>query len=114
MLLILINCSKKWVAPWSHQAAYIRQLKKAGGAYKYNSYSYTAQRFYEKGILLSIDQFRSGESQFDGISLTISCNTPGVLIMSVRMEGVIVSGGQVEISKADLLAEQFVRFPSSL
>lgn len=98
---------KRFVLPWSHQAAHLREIAKTGREYSLGTYSYTAQRLYDDGVLLSIDQF--SQKQFDKIAITISSNVVGVFELSAKVGGISVPGGTVEVGLEELLEAQFVR-----
>lgn len=86
------------------QGMHQRQLDKSGKSYKYGSYKYSAQNLYDRGVLLSIDQF--SPKQFDKISLTVSSNDVGVFEVTAAYIGVPVT--TVELKLEDLLESQFV------
>ncbi|UZJ52581.1 hypothetical protein CBS101457_001901 [Exobasidium rhododendri] len=94
---------KKFVLPFTQQYFHVRNLKASGKMPKFGSYKYTAQRLFEKGVLLSIDQF--SERQYDQISLTISSDVPGLFTIDASVLG--VSGGSVDLRIEDLLEAQF-------
>ncbi|GAA6039162.1 hypothetical protein JCM8097_000443 [Rhodosporidiobolus ruineniae] len=95
---------KRIVLPWTQQARHERELAKEGKHYKFGSYAYSAQDLYNRGVLLSIDQF--SPKQFDKISLTISSDEVGVFEIKARAMGVIKAS--VEMRLEDLLDAQFV------
>ncbi|MCO5613981.1 hypothetical protein L7F22_068261 [Adiantum nelumboides] len=94
---------KKFVLPFTQQYFHVRNLKASGKMPKFGSYRYTAQRLFEKGVLLSLDQF--SEKQYDQIHLTISSDEPGLFTIDASVLG--VSGGSVDIRIEDLLEAQF-------
>jgi Ras GTPase-activating-like protein IQGAP2/3 len=100
-----INSKKRIVLPWSMQGVHQRKLEKSGKHYKFGSYKYTAQTLYDRGILLSIDQY--SPKQFDKISLTVSSDDIGVFEITAAYMGVPVT--TVELKLEDLLESQFVR-----
>lgn len=87
------------------QASHQRQLEKEGKKYAFGSYKYTAQKLYDQGILLSIDQY--SPKQFDKVSITISSDEVGVFEVKAQYMGVTVT--TVELKLEDLLEMQFVR-----
>ncbi|KAM0752532.1 hypothetical protein T439DRAFT_287203 [Meredithblackwellia eburnea MCA 4105] len=101
---------KRLVLPWSMQGAHQRQLEKEGKRYQFGSFKYSAQTLYDRGILLSIDQY--SPRQFGNISLTISSDEVGVFEISAAYMGVQVT--TVELKLDDLLEMQFVRACPSL
>lgn len=94
---------KKFVLPFSQQYFHIRNLKASGKVPKFGSYKYTAARLFEKGVLLSIDQFN--EKQYDQIALTISSDEPGLFTIDASVLG--VSAGSCDLRIEDLLEAQF-------
>ncbi|KAL8293711.1 hypothetical protein RQP46_000412 [Phenoliferia psychrophenolica] len=95
---------KRLVLPWSMQGAHQRQLEKDGKRYQFGSFKYSAQTLYDRGILLSIDQY--SPRQFGNISLTISSDEIGVFEISASYLGLQVT--TVELKLEDLLEMQFV------
>lgn len=89
------------------QATHERRLEKSGKVYAFGSYKYTAQALYDKGVLLSIDQF--SPRQFDKVTVSISSNEVGVFEVTVDVHGSQVTS--VEVKLEDLLESQFVRLP---
>ncbi|GAA6016992.1 hypothetical protein JCM11491_006122 [Sporobolomyces phaffii] len=94
---------KRIVLPWSMQGSHQRQLEKEGKSYAFGSYKYSAQTLYDRGVLLSIDQF--SPKQFDKISLTLSSNEVGTFELQVSHLDKTVAG--VELKLEDLLESQF-------
>ncbi|GAA6013146.1 hypothetical protein JCM10207_006185 [Rhodosporidiobolus poonsookiae] len=94
---------KRMVLPWSLQASHQRQLEREGKAYKFGSYKYTAQKLYERGILLSIDAF--SPRQFDKVTLAVSSDEIGVFVVEASFMGKTVTS--VELKLEDLLDMQF-------
>lgn len=86
------------------QGMHQRQLDRSGKSYKYGSYKYSAQTLYDRGVLLSIDQF--SPKQFDKISLTLSSDEVGVFEIEAAHMGAPVT--TVEVKLEDLLESQFV------
>jgi len=85
------------------QGSHQRQLEKEGKSYAFGSYKYSAQTLYDRGILLSIDQF--SPKQFDKISLTVSSDEVGTFELQVSHLDKTVAG--VELKLEDLLESQF-------
>ncbi|CEQ42089.1 SPOSA6832_03856, partial [Sporobolomyces salmonicolor] len=96
---------KRIVLPWTLQASHQRQLEKQGKKYKFGSYKYSAQELYNRGVLLSIEQF--SPKQFDKINLTVSSDEIGVFEIKATSLGVTVT--TVEVRLDELLESQFVR-----
>ena len=67
--------------PFSKQFFHLRDLHKTGKSPQFGSFRYSAQDLYDKGILLSIDQF--SPRQFDRIDLVLASNKPGVFEIEV-------------------------------
>ena len=103
-----LRSKKRLILPWSLQASHQRKLEKEGKKYKFGSYKYTAQTLYDRGILLSIDQF--SPRQFDKISLTISSDEVGMFEISASSMG--ISMVTVELKLEELLEMQFVSWCS--
>ncbi|CAH7670659.1 hypothetical protein BY996DRAFT_4582906 [Phakopsora pachyrhizi] len=96
---------KKFVMPFTPQWHHLRSLEKEGRKPRFGSYKYSAQRLYEKGILLSINQF--SPKQFDKVSLIISCDEVGIFKIETRYLDSIVNNGTIELRMEDLLESQF-------
>ncbi|KAK4704775.1 Ras GTPase-activating-like protein IQGAP2/3, partial [Phenoliferia sp. Uapishka_3] len=94
---------KRLVLPWSMQGIHQRQLEKNGKRYQFGSFKYSAQTLYDRGILLSIDQY--SPRQFGNISLTISSDEICVFEISASYLGLKVT--TVELKLEDLLEMQF-------
>ncbi|SCV68238.1 BQ2448_359 [Microbotryum intermedium] len=104
MASIQKKTKKRLVLPWSSQATHQRNLERAGKSYKFGSHFYTAQKLYDKGVLLSIDQY--SPRQFEEISLTLSSNELGKFEIAVLYKDTTVKA--VEVKLEDLLESQFV------
>lgn len=102
----MADSKRRLVLPWSMQASHQRSLEKAGKHYTFGSFKYTAQTLYDRGILLSIDQY--SPKQFDRIALTISSNDVGVFEVEASYMGIPVT--TVELRLEELLEMQFVSF----
>lgn len=113
---------KGFVMPLTSQWKHQRMLEKRGkkpafGSYKYSvrprpglcgdfgSQRVQAQKLYEGGILLSIDQF--SPRQFDRVSIAITCEVVGLYEIEVTSMGVPVPGGKAVFNIKDLLAARF-------
>lgn len=86
------------------QGIHQRQLEKQGKSYQFGSYKYSAQDLYDRGILLSIDQY--SPKQFNTISLTVSCDEIGVFEVGANVLGINVA--KVELTLENLLESQAV------
>ncbi|KAK4049279.1 iqgap- protein [Microbotryomycetes sp. JL201] len=103
MASIQKKSKKRIVLPWSLQGSHERQLERQGKRYKYGSYKYTAQTLYDKGVLLSIDQY--SPKQFDKVNLTISSDAVGCFELGVEFGGNLMVNQQTRLE--DLLESQF-------
>ncbi|KAG8821050.1 hypothetical protein FRC18_011521 [Serendipita sp. 400] len=73
---------RRFVMPFTKQYFHLRDLQRSGAtAPQFGSYKYSAQDLYQKGILLSIDQF--SPRQFDRIDIIISSNKIGIFTIEV-------------------------------
>lgn len=83
---------KRFVMPFTPQWHHLRTLEKQGKKPKFGSYKYSAQRLYEKGILLSAKDF--SPKQFDKLFIIISCDEVGVFKIEVRfLDKLVISHG---------------------
>jgi len=98
---------KRFVMPFTKQYFHLRELQKAGKNPQFGSYKYSAQDLYDKGILLSIDQF--SPRQFDRIDFVISSNEVGIFEMEATntASGAPVHIASTEVRMEDLLQAQF-------
>ncbi|KAJ8086612.1 iqgap- protein [Marasmius tenuissimus] len=98
---------KRFVLPFTKQYFHLRELQKSGQTPQFGSFLYTAKYLYEKGILLSIDQY--SPRQFDKIQITMSSNTPGVftITMESSMLGVPSRVASDDIKIEDLLQAKY-------
>ncbi|KII94770.1 hypothetical protein PLICRDRAFT_127987 [Plicaturopsis crispa FD-325 SS-3] len=72
---------KRFVLPFTKQFYHLREINKAGEAPQFGSFKYSAKDLYDKGILLSIDQF--SPRQFDKIDLIMSSNRAGIFTLEL-------------------------------
>lgn len=74
---------------------------------KFGSYRYTAAELYEKGILLSVNQF--SPRQFDKIHLVIASDKVGVFLLEMTLPtgSTDTDCGKEELRMEDLLQAQF-------
>ena len=84
-----------------------RELQRLGKAPQFGSFRYTAQDLYDKGILLSIDQF--SPRQFDKIDIVISSNKIGVFTIEIfnNALGITNRVAHADVKMEDLLLAQF-------
>ncbi|BEJ15204.1 hypothetical protein CspHIS471_0409710 [Cutaneotrichosporon sp. HIS471] len=92
---------KKKTSFMSRQYWHQRKHKKD----KFGSYSYTAKVLYERGILLSVNQF--SPRQFDQIHLIMSSNTVGVFSLEMALPTGSDELPREELRMEDLLQAQF-------
>lgn len=93
--------------PFTKQYFHLRDLQKSGKAPQFGSFKYSAKALYEKGILLSIDQF--SPRQFDKIDIIISSNKAGIFTMEVfnNTLGLTNRLALADLRMEDLLQAQF-------
>ncbi|TFK43549.1 hypothetical protein BDQ12DRAFT_595944 [Crucibulum laeve] len=98
---------KRFVLPFTKQFYHLRELQRTGQAPQFGSYLYTAKDLYERGILLSIDQY--SPRQFDKIQLTMSSNTAGVFALTLEstMLGVTTRIASEDVRMEDLLQAKY-------
>ncbi|KAF8913880.1 hypothetical protein CPB84DRAFT_1699194 [Gymnopilus junonius] len=103
---------KRPILPFTKQYFHIRDLQKTGQTPQFGSYLYTAKRLYDRGILLSIDQY--SPRQFDKLQITMSSDIPGVfnLVLESTMLGVTSRIASEEIRMEDLLRAKYEKRPS--
>ncbi|KAG0000526.1 hypothetical protein BGZ65_004291 [Modicella reniformis] len=98
---------QRYVMPFTKQYFHIRNLQRHGKVPQFGSFKYTAQRLYEKGVLLNLEGV--SPKQYSQISLTISCDEPGLFQIeaeaSILMMRMPVSS--MELRLEDLLQCQF-------
>jgi len=98
---------KRFVMPFTKQYFHLRDLQKSGKSPQFGSFKYSAQDLYDKGILLSMDQF--SPRQFDRINIVISSNKIGVFTMEVYNTNMGVTSliASTDLRMEDLLQAQF-------
>jgi Ras GTPase-activating-like protein IQGAP2/3 len=98
---------KRFVLPFTKQYFHLRDLQKSGETPQFGSFLYTAKYLYDKGILLSINQY--SPRQFDKIQLTMSSNMAGVftLILESTILGVATRIAADDVRMDDLLQAKF-------
>ncbi|KAF8897516.1 ras GTPase-activating protein [Infundibulicybe gibba] len=103
---------KRFVLPFTKQYFHLRDLQKSGQTPQFGSFLYTAKYLYDKGILLSIDQY--SPRQFDKIQLTMASNTAGVftLLLETTLLGVTTRIASEDIRMEDLLQAKYEKRPS--
>ncbi|KAK7061814.1 ras GTPase-activating-like protein rng2 [Favolaschia claudopus] len=102
---------KRFVIPFTRQYYHLRDLQRAGDIPQFGSFLYTAKYLYEKGILLSIDQY--SPRQFDKLHLTMSSNTAGVftILLESALLGVSTRIASEDIKMEDLLQAKYEQRP---
>lgn len=103
---------KRFVLPFTKQFYHLRDLQKSGESAPYGSFIYSAKSLYDKGILLSIDQY--SPRQFDKIQLTMSSKTAGIFTMRLEstLLGVASRIASEDIRMEDLLQAKYEKRPS--
>jgi Ras GTPase-activating-like protein IQGAP2/3 len=93
--------------PFTKQYFHMRDLQKSGKSPQFGSFKYSAQDLYDKGILLSIDQY--SPRQFDKIDLILSSNAVGVFNFEVYNNTLGISSrvAVADVRMEDLLQAQF-------
>lgn len=99
------------VLPFTRQYFHLRDLQRSGETPQFGSFLYTAKYLYEKGILLSIDQY--SPRQFDKLHLTMSSNTAGVftILLESTILGVSSRIASEDVRMEDLLQARFEKRP---
>lgn len=90
--------------PFTKQFYHLRELQKTGENVPFGSFIYSAKHLYEKGILLSIDQY--SPRQFDKIQLTMSSKVVGVF--TLRLESTLL-GVTTRIASEDIRMEDLLQ-----
>ena len=93
--------------PFTKQYFHLRDLQKSGKSPQFGSFKYSAAELYNKGILLSIDQY--SPRQFDRLDIVMSSNKAGAFDIelfnaSLHPSALIAS---TEVRMEDLLQAQF-------
>jgi Ras GTPase-activating-like protein IQGAP2/3 len=83
----------------------MRELQRSGQTPQFGSFIYTAKYLYEKGILLSIDNY--SPRQFDKLQITMSSNTAGVF--TVVLASTMLTGVTSRIAKEDIKMENLLQ-----
>ncbi|KAK4688659.1 Ras GTPase-activating-like protein IQGAP2/3, partial [Tremellales sp. Uapishka_1] len=91
----------------SKQYRHQRVEAKSGRKSKFGSYKYTAADLYEKGILLSVNQF--SPRQFDKVHVVLSSNEVGVFTLEMSHPNTASNPviGNEQLRMEDLLQAQF-------
>ena len=93
--------------PFTKQYFHLRDLQKSGKTPQFGSFKYSAQDLYERGILLSIDQY--SPRQFDKIDLVVSSNQLGVFTIEMfnNALGITNRMANADVRLEDLLQAQY-------
>ncbi|KAJ3757022.1 ras GTPase-activating protein [Lentinula raphanica] len=98
---------RRFVIPFTKQYFHLRDLQKSGQSPQFGSFLYTAKYLYDKGILLSIDQY--SPRQFDKLNITMSSNTAGVftIVLESSAFGVPSRIASEDVRMEDLLQAKY-------
>ena len=101
------NRKKRFTMPFTKQYYHLRDLQKAGKSPQFGSYKYSAQHFYDKGILLSIDQF--SPRQFDKMDIVLSSNSVGIFTVEILNNALGITNRVAtgDVKMEELLQAQF-------
>lgn len=93
--------------PFTKQFFHLRDLQRTGKSPQFGSFRYSAQDFYDKGILLSIDQY--SPRQFDRVDIVMSSNRAGAFNIELYNTSLGSSAliAETEVRIEDLLQAQF-------
>ncbi|KAJ7179155.1 ras GTPase-activating protein [Mycena filopes] len=102
---------KQIVLPFTRQYFHLRDLQRSGEKPQFGSFLYTAKDLYEKGILLSIDQY--SPRQFDKLHITMSSNAPGIftILLESTLLGVSTRIASEDVSMENLLQARYEKRP---
>ncbi|KAF8974759.1 hypothetical protein BDZ97DRAFT_1911911 [Flammula alnicola] len=103
---------KRSVLPFTKQYFHLRDLQRTGQAPQFGSFLYSAKKLYDRGILLSIDQY--SPRQFDKLQITMSSNLAGVFNLSLEstLLGATSRIASEDIRMEDLLQAKYEKRPS--
>lgn len=98
---------KRIIMPFTKQYFHLRDLQKSGKTPQFGSFKYSAQDLYERGILLSIDQY--SPRQFDKIDLVIASNQLGAFTIEMFNNALGITNRMAiaDIRLEDLLQAQY-------
>ncbi|KAI0080889.1 hypothetical protein K474DRAFT_1589057 [Panus rudis PR-1116 ss-1] len=98
---------KGFVIPFTRQWNHIRELQKSGRIPQFGSFRYSAQRFYDKGILLSIDQY--SPRQFDKMDIVLSSNKVGIFTVELYNHALGITNrmASADVKMEDLLQSKY-------
>lgn len=103
---------KRSVLPFTKQYFHLRDLQRTGQSPQFGSFLYSAKKLYDRGILLSIDQY--SPRQFDKLQITMSSNLAGVFNLSLESSllGMTKCIASEDIRMEDLLQAKYEKKPS--
>ena len=106
------NSKKRSVLPFTRQYFHLRDLQRTGQSPQFGSFLYSAKKLYDRGILLSIDQY--SPRQFDKLQITMSSNLAGVFNLSLESSllGITKCIASEDIRMEDLLQAKYEKKPS--
>lgn len=90
------------------QGSHERQLEREGKSYRFGSYKYSAQTLYDRGVLLSVDDY--SPKQFDKVTITISSDDVGIFEVTLAHGNMAKS--PIKLRLDDILEAQFVGRPA--
>ncbi|ODQ50264.1 hypothetical protein SAICODRAFT_73541 [Saitoella complicata NRRL Y-17804] len=93
------------IMPFTKQYFHMRDLQKSGRVPRFGSYKYSAQKLFEKGVLVEIKGYERG--QWDKLYLTISCDDVGIFFVEASYHSIHIPGGSIQLRLDDLLQAQF-------
>ncbi|OCB84496.1 hypothetical protein A7U60_g8482 [Sanghuangporus baumii] len=98
---------KRFVMPFTKQFFHLREMQRSGKSAQFGSFKYSAHYLYEKGILLSIDQY--SPRQFDRIDVVLSSNKAGTFDIELynTQAGPSALIASTEVRMEELLQAQF-------
>ncbi|KAI0774141.1 hypothetical protein C8Q74DRAFT_1200411 [Fomes fomentarius] len=98
---------KRRLLPFTQQYFHMRELQKAGKMPQFGSFKYSAQRFYDKGILLSIENY--SPRQFDKLDVVLSSNAVGVFTIEIFNHALGITNRMAtqDVKMEELLQAQF-------
>ena len=101
------SSKKRFVMPFTKQYFHLRDLQKSGKSPQFDSFIYSASELYNKGILLSIDQY--SPRQFDKLDVVMSSNKAGTFDIELYNAALHPSAliASTEVRMEDLLQAQF-------
>ncbi|KAJ4478052.1 ras GTPase-activating protein [Lentinula aciculospora] len=95
---------RRFVLPFTKQYFHLRDLQKSGQSPQFGSFLYTAKYLYDKGILLSIDQY--SPRQFDRLNVTMSSKTAGIFTITLESSAFGVSS---RVASEDVRMEELLQ-----